>query len=199
MHISDGMISGEICIAAGIAAAGLTGFAIKKMTNEDIPRTALMTAAFFIISLIHFRLVVTSIHLNLIAVVGIILGVYSFPAILIALLFQTLMLQHGGITTLGVNTIIMGLPAFLVGIFYKKIVSYTRSTTVKTVLAFFMGSLSIALAATLAALFLVTGGKEFNTVAELLIKANVPLALIEGIAAAIIIRFLYIVKPEMLQ
>ena len=42
-----------------------------------------------------------------------VLGYFAFPAILIGLLFQALVIGHGGLTTLGVNAAMMGIPALL--------------------------------------------------------------------------------------
>ena len=48
MHISDGVLSGQICIASAVAAGTITVYTLKKTRNEDIPRIAVMTAAFFV-------------------------------------------------------------------------------------------------------------------------------------------------------
>ncbi len=105
MHISDGVLSLPVLAGGAVAAAALTVYSLKKTKNEDIPRISVMTAAFFVASLIHIKIGPASGHLVLNGLIGVILGISAFPAIVVALLFQTIMFQHGGITTLGVNAI----------------------------------------------------------------------------------------------
>ena len=50
---------------------------------------------------------------------GAVLDLYAFPAILIGLFFQALVFGHGGLTTLGVNAVMIGLPALLAAQIFK--------------------------------------------------------------------------------
>jgi cobalt/nickel transport system permease protein len=50
----------------------------------------------------------TSIHLGLLGLTGILLGKRAFPVIFATLLFQALLFQHGGLLTLGLNSLNMG-------------------------------------------------------------------------------------------
>ena len=113
MHISEGVLNAPVLIGSGIAAAAFTTVGLKKMKFERIMNVALLTSAFFIASLIHVPVGPGSIHLVLNGLLGIILGWACFPAIITALLLQALFFQFGGFTVLGVNTIIMALPALL--------------------------------------------------------------------------------------
>ncbi len=112
MHIADGIIDTKICVAAYAVSAGLIYVSGKKTSLDDIPKMGMMGAALFVASLIHFPLAGTSIHLGLFGIAGIILGKRAFPAIFTALLFQSLIFQHGGLLTLGVNSLNMGAGAF---------------------------------------------------------------------------------------
>ena len=105
MHISDGILNGEICIASAAAAGIITVVSLKFIKKEEIPKISVLTAAFFVASLVHIKIGPTSAHLVLNGLLGAILGLASFPAILVALIFQAVMFQHGGLTTLGVNTL----------------------------------------------------------------------------------------------
>ncbi len=83
----------------------------RSYPQANIPKASLLTAAFFVGSSIHIPLPPTSIHLILNGLMGTLLGYYAFLAIPIGLFFQAVIFNHGGMSTLGVNTIIMGVPA----------------------------------------------------------------------------------------
>ena len=118
MHIPDGILPAKIAIA-GYAITGLfTWYSLRQINRLDnphaqIPKASLMAAAFFVASWIHVPFPTGSLHLILNGLVGTVLGYFAFPAILIGLLFQAVMFQHGGLSTLGVNAAIMGAPALL--------------------------------------------------------------------------------------
>ena len=113
MHISDGVLKPEL-LAGGVAVSALiSAYTLRKIKKDELPKVALLSACFFISSLIHIPIPPTSIHLILGALIGIILGGSAFIAILIGLVFQALMFQHGGILALGVNAFNIGFPALL--------------------------------------------------------------------------------------
>jgi cobalt/nickel transport system permease protein len=113
VHISDGVLTAP-WLAGGFAAAWLLLWvAWWKLRDEEIPRIAIMTSAFFVSSLIHIRVGPTSIHLLLTGLVGVVLGRRAPLAIFVGLLLQVLLIQHGGYWTLGVNTCVMSIPALL--------------------------------------------------------------------------------------
>ena len=82
-----------------------------RVRDEEIPRIALMTAAFFVASLIHVPVGPTSVHLLLNGLLGVIVGRRAPLAVLLGLTLQAVLLGHGGFTTIGVNTCVMALPA----------------------------------------------------------------------------------------
>jgi cobalt/nickel transport system permease protein len=111
VHISDGVLAWP-WLAGGFAlAAVLVALAMYKVRDEEIPRIALMTAAFFVASLIHVPIGPTSVHLLLNGLLGVILGRRAPLAVLLGLMLQAVLLGHGGFTAIGVNTCIMALPA----------------------------------------------------------------------------------------
>jgi cobalt/nickel transport system permease protein len=111
MHIADGVLSTTLCIAA----AGLSGVAVyalsRGMKSEEAPRIGLLAAAAFLASVIHFPVAGVSMHFGLYGLLGVLLGKRSFPVVAAALVLQTLLLQHGGIVSIGVNTLNMGIGA----------------------------------------------------------------------------------------
>jgi ABC-type Co2+ transport system permease subunit len=84
-----------------------------RFREEDIAALALLTAAFFVASLVHVRVGPTSVHLLLNGLVGVVLGWRAALAIPAGLFLQAALIGHGGFTTLGVNSCVMVLPALL--------------------------------------------------------------------------------------
>jgi len=111
MHISDGVLSAPAMVGGYAVALGIIGATVKKMDIEDMPKIAVITAVFFVSSLIHIPLGPTSVHLILNGLVGVVLGLSSFISIFIGLTLQCLLFQHGGVTSLGWNACMMGIPA----------------------------------------------------------------------------------------
>jgi cobalt/nickel transport system permease protein len=129
MHISDGIIDVKVCIAAHVVSAGLIYISGRNTTLDEIPKMGMMGAALFVASLLHFPFAGTSIHLGLYGIAGIILGKRAFPAIFTALLFQSLIFQHGGLLTLGINSLNMGAGAYVAWLIWSidRIPEYLRA------------------------------------------------------------------------
>ncbi len=200
MHISDGILSVPVYAGGAAIAAAMTVYSLKKTENQDIPKLSVMTAAFFVASLIHVKIGPTSGHLVLNGLVGIVLGISAFPAILVALLFQAIMFGHGGITTLGVNSVAMGLPALLAyGVFRLRGLVKSKKNFVDSLFSFLSGSLAVLLSAVFISFFLITTGEEFYATAKIVMGAHIPIALIEGGITAFVISFLRRVKPEVID
>ena len=113
VHLSDDVLRNDWIVGgfAGLVLLLIVGG--RKLREEEIARVALLTAAFFISSLIHVRAGPTSVHLLLNGLLGVMLGWRAPLAIAIGLLLQAVLLQHGGFTTLGVSTCVISLPALL--------------------------------------------------------------------------------------
>ncbi len=196
MHISEGILSGPVLVAGALAAAAGTAAGLKDLDEERLPRTALLTAAFFVASLIHIPVGPTSVHLTLNGLLGLLLGWAAFPAILIALLLQAFLFQFGGLTTLGVNTVIMAAPAVICGMGTRPFLN--RGPAARVAGAGACGALSILLAAFLAAGTLVLTGEEFLKIAGAFLAAYLPVMIMEAVITAACVVFLHKVRPEML-
>lgn len=124
------------------------------------------------------------------------LGWVAFPAILIALLLQGVLFQFGGITTLGVNTVIMATPAVVcyylfAGFVHKPgMISYAAS--------FACGFLSVFFSSLLVGTALMFTQESFLEVAWAVIIAHLPVMFIEGLVAVFCVSFLKKVQPELL-
>jgi len=190
VHISDGVLAPEVWITGYIITAIILFFTLRKMRADDIPRISIVTSAFFVASLIHVPIGPTSVHLILNGLMGILLGIYSYPAIFIGLLLQALLFQHGGITTLGINTIDMGIPAL--------IAYYLFRIRKNPIMAGISCGIAVFLAVLLTSVVLILSGAEYYEVAILLFTAHIPVALIEAIVSAFVVATLLKVKREVI-
>lgn len=211
MHVPDGLLPNIVCLSGYGLMGGLTWYSLRqiqrdKNSTENIPKASLLTAAFFVASLIHIPIPPTSVHLVLCGLMGAILGYYSFPAILIGLFFQAIMFQHGGLSTLGINSLIFGLPAIASHHFFTLGKPLTGENPVgRKILAFITGFSGTALAALLFSAIV-----AFNIPADLdspvekaailaFLISHLFLAAIEGAFMVMVISFLERVKPELLH
>lgn len=190
MHISEGILSGSVLIAGWIGtAAGIT-YGLKKTEPEKIVRTALISSAFFLASLVNIRIGPSSTHLTLLAPMGLILGCSVFPAVFVALLLQALLFHFGGLLVLGANTFIMGSSALIIYILFGKIIRESKNKILAFALSFLAGALAVMFGACLAGVFLGLTDGNFLTAAKLIVIAHVPLALIEGIVTGFLVSWL---------
>ncbi|MFP3867611.1 MAG: cobalt transporter CbiM [Desulfobacteraceae bacterium] len=197
MHISEGVLSPAVLGGGAALAAVGTAIGLKKIDYEAIPRVAILSAAFFVASLIHVPVGPVGLHLVLNGLMGLLLGWMAVPAILIALFLQALLFQFGGLAVLGVNTVVMAAPA--VSGFYIFRGLLRRSGTPAAVGAFACGFTAVLLSGLLVALALISTGRAFVQAAELVLLAHIPVMIIEGVITVFIFLFLKKVRPEMLE
>lgn len=202
MHIHEGLANsteGWIVLAVGGAVAvGGTALGLRKMDYEQMPQVAMLGAAFFVASLVRVPLGATSMHLVLNGLVGLVLGWVAFPAILIGLLLQAVFFGFGGLTTLGINTTTMALPAVVCYyLCHGAVRSKSQWFAVGSGVA--AGVIATLLGATLTAAALAALGKEFALLSPAVILAHVPVALVEGLVTGSVVAFLRKVHPELLH
>lgn len=196
MHISEGVLSFPV-IGVGylLAATGLM-VGLRRLEDKEIVKTAVLSAAFFIASLIHVPVGPGNIHLVLNGLLGLLLGPAVFCAIFVALLTQTVVFQFGGLTTLGVNACVMALPALLCHVLFSRFLNDKRFPL--EVIGVLTGVLSVGLSAVLLSAALIFSGEQFGSAAWVIFVAHVPVIIIDGLITAAALRFIHKVKPEML-
>ena len=113
-----------------------------------------------------------------------------------ALGLQAVFFQFGGITTLGVNTVIMALPAVLCYYLFGRLVG--KGPRIALPVAFLCGALSVFLGGILVALALTFTEENFLKASYLVVMAHIPVMVVEGIITAFCVAFLKKVQPEML-
>ncbi|MCU0838363.1 MAG: cobalt transporter CbiM [Rhodospirillales bacterium] len=194
-HISDGVLAAPVLIGGAAMAAVLLAAGLRRLDPERLPQAAVMSAAFFVASLVHVPLGPSSVHLILNGLVGIVLGWAAIPAIFVALLLQAFFFGYGGITTLGVNTVIIALPAVLSFVLFAE--GARRGAPMLWGAA--AGATAVIATSIGAAAALAVGGASFATAAKLVLIAHLPVIAVEALLTGIIVGFLRRVRPEILS
>jgi len=136
VHISDGVLTWP-WLVGGFLLAGILLFAASwRIQEEEIPRIGVLTAAYFISALIHARLPGVTIHLLLSGLIGVTLGMRATLAIVVGLVLQKVLTEHGGYWTLGINTCVMTIPALLSWVVFQGAhrISWIKTIVGRTIL-----------------------------------------------------------------
>ena len=197
MHISEGILSAPVLAGGAILTTLGTAIGLKKLDYDRIMSVSLLSATFFVASLIHVPLGPGSVHLLLGGLLGLILGWGAFPAIVVALMLQALFFQYGGIVVLGVNGLIIAGPAVLCGVILHPWLQ--KTTKQRAIAGFLAGFCSILFSAILMAMALYFSDRGFLEVAGLVLLSHLPVMLIEGLITLFIVNFLARVQPEILS
>lgn len=209
MHIPDGILPLTVCAGGYATTAALTWYSLRQIRRQPdperlVPRTALLTAVFFVASWIHLPVPPVSVHLVLNGLLGVVLGWYALPALLVGLFFQAVLFQHGGITTLGVNATILGIPALLAAGLFRLLLAGRAGRLLVGAASFGAGALGVGLAVLLFyGLVVLNIPANLDAAAEeaaltLLALAHVPVVVVEGIFTLLVVLFLQRVRPELL-
>jgi len=196
VHISEGVLSAPVLVSGGALAAAGTAIGLKKIDYDHLARVGILSATFFVASLVHVPIGPSSVHLIMNGIVGLLLGWAAFPAILVALLLQAVFFQFGGITTLGVNTIIMALPAVICYYLFAPLLHKDRKYLLLA--GFGCGFCAVLFGGVIVGLALMFTEENFLKVALLVVTAHIPVMVIEGIVTAFCVAFLKKVQPAML-
>ena len=198
MHIAEGVLSPAVLGGGAVLALAGTAQGLRRLEYDRLVTVGILSAAFFVASLIHVPVGLASAHLVLNGLVGVLLGWAAFPSILVALLLQALLFQFGGITVLGVNTFTMGFAAVASWYVFRAVCRLCPGMGGVRAGAFMGGALGVALAAVLTALALAFTVEGFWLAAQLLLLAHLPVMLAEGLVTMFTVSFIMRVRPELL-
>jgi cobalt/nickel transport system permease protein len=191
MHIADGIIATEILVTANVVCVGALYLAGRRVEPEEIPRMGFVGASLFAVSLLHFPLAGTSVHAALLGLAGILLGRRVLPVLFVVLLFQALLFQHGGLLSVGLNTLNQAAGALVASVIWR---SPLTSVVAR---AFLAGSVAILLPALLMGVEFMLSGYGRGMV--YLLSLYWVVAVVEGVLAATAVRFLQTVQPGVLE
>jgi len=196
VHIVDGALSNPVVIGGAVAAVGGIAMGLRSLPLERIPAAGVLSASFFVASLIHVPVGPSSVHLILNGLAGLMLGWAAFPALFVGLLLQAVFFGFGGLTVLGVNAVNIALPAVLVGLMFRPLVA-RGSPLQGAIWGGIGGALAIALTTLAVAVSLMMSGDEFILAAKLVFFSHIPVMVIEGLLSAAAIFLARRVKPEL--
>lgn len=196
MHISEGVLSGPVLASGAAFAIAGVGIGLKKIDYDKIVHVAILSSAFFVASLIHVKAGPASVHLILNGIVGLLLGFAAFPAILTALVLQFILFQFGGLTVLGVNVLIMAVPAVISHYLFLPLIG--KSSKMNFAAGVLAGTVSIILSSLLLGTALWLTDQNFLKVSIGIISTYIPVMVIEGIVTGFCVSFLMKVYPEIL-
>ncbi len=198
MHIAEGILSVPVLVTGTLLSFSGIALGLKQLEYERIPQVALLSAAFFVVSLIHLPLGFSNIHLILNGLIGLLLGWAVFPALWIALLLQAIFFGFGGLTVLGVNTVNMALPAIICFYLFNYLIRSTLKNRTVFIYGFMVGILSVAITIFMVAISLLATHESFWSLVQLMLITHFPLMIVEGIMSGMIIMFLRQIRPEIL-
>ncbi|MEY8881326.1 cobalt transporter CbiM [Donghicola sp. XS_ASV15] len=196
MHIVDGALSNSVVIAGTVLAVGGVAMGLKRLSLERIPATGILSASFFVASLIHVPIGPSSVHLILNGLAGLILGWAAFPALFVGLLLQTVFFGFGGLTVLGVNALNIAGPAVLTWLLFGKLVERSSPTT-GAIWAGVGGAFAIAATTCLVAFSLMLTGDAFIPAAKLVFFAHIPVMVIEALLTGTAVYLVRKVRPDL--
>jgi cobalt/nickel transport system permease protein len=205
MHIPDAFIpiwQGAIYwIIALVFVALALRWAKKEMTEEKIPLIAVLAAGIF--ALQSFNLPVsmgTSGHLVGGALAAIVLG-SPFAAVFIltlVLIVQGVLFGDGGLTTMGVNILNMGVIGGFVGFYsFKGLMGATKSMSVSAFIAAWFACFIPALAAAVEMFLAGTFPLEAGLAAMGIYHAAI--GVIEGLVTVVAINLILHVRPDVMD
>jgi cobalt/nickel transport system permease protein len=156
-----------------------------------------LSAAFFIASLVSVPVGPSSVHLILNGLMGLILGWAAVPAILVALLMQAVFFGYGGLLVLGVNTLNIALPALLCALLLGPAL---RRSSSRASLAWgaASGALGVVLTGTLVSLSLGLSSSDYLPAAKVVLATYAPLMVAEAAVTGFTLAFLLKVAPELI-
>lgn len=115
MHIADGFLSPEVCVATGVVSAGALAYSLRQLertvSSRTIPLTGMLAALIFAGQMVKFPLLVAPAYGHLLG--GVLAAVVAGPwagcvAISLVLLLQLALFADGGWLSYGANVLNMG-------------------------------------------------------------------------------------------
>jgi len=212
MHIQDGILSAQACAAYyGVTAAMVVPgiMEIKRRVEQNPyykPFLAMVGVAVFVISAMHLPVPVTGScsHPCGTALAAIIVGPFATVVIsTIVLFFQAIFLGHGGITTIGANTVSMGIAGTFAGFFAWKLFRKFRFPIwAAAAVAGFIGDIVTYLVSALQLALSLHGNlpllKQWMIFFMGYGPTQVPLAIMEAVFTAVVLKAMIEKRPDLL-
>lgn len=211
MHIRDGILSPDVCLATGVLALGAVGYSLRRMRQDladrTVPYTGMTAALIFAAQMVNFPLFFAPVSGHLIGGVlaAMLLGPWAgCVALTLVLVVQALLFADGGLLSLGANIFNMAVVgawagwAIYVGL-RRSLGSSPGATVASAVCAAYLSVMAAA------ACFCIEFGishraAEFDMrqVTTLMLLLHAAIGFGEGLITGLIVRWLLVRRPEML-
>ncbi len=211
MHMADALISPAVGGVMWAATAGLIGYSSKKVKEElddrKVPLMGVMGAFIFAAQMINFTIPATgsSGHLGGGMILAILLGPHAaFLTMASVLTVQALFFADGGLLALGCNIFNMGFFTCFIAypLIYKKIIAAgpTRGRILTgAILAAIVGLQAGAFGVVLETVFSGISELPFVTFLLLMLPIHLAIGLVEGLATAAVVMFIWKARPEIMR
>jgi cobalt/nickel transport system permease protein len=209
VHIPDGFINPGVSAAAGVAAAGGFGVAVRRarayLTERLVPMAALAAAFVFAAQMINFP-VLPGMSGHLLG--GVLAAVLVGPAagyivISIVLIVQAMVFADGGLSALGLNIVNMALVGAVGGYYlYRTLMRATGNRRNRVpVMAGIAAFASVPLAAAAFAVEFAIGGTadslSIGTILWALLTTHTLIGIGEGLITALVIGAVMSARPDL--
>ena len=194
MHIPDGLIPFDQAMIYLIISLIILGYFFFKLSKKgDMEKRLVLSGILTAVAVVATTITIPSpigipMHFFIIPLVVILLGPYNASLVsFLALLVQALGFGMGGVTTLGINVLDMGI--ILSVVVYAV---YILLVNVNEDLAIVISTMAGILAATMAQILILTFANttSFEVLLGSLLPYYLMIAVIEGVINVIIIRFI---------
>lgn len=199
MHIPDGILSLPVLLVGGAVAAVALGRALPRVDEAALPKVAVVSAMFFVSSLVSVPIGPTSVHLVLSTLMGFVLGAAAIPAVFVGLLLQAIFFGFGGLTSLGVTTCIVALPGVALAAAFRGPIARAQAPATRGLLAAAAAVLSIATSAGLVVTVLGLSDPAYFQSGAFILATYLPLMAAEALITGFAVAFLSRVRPEALS
>ncbi len=211
MHIMEGFLPWQWCLLWYIISLPVVAYGIvqiKKITDkhpESKPLLAVSGAFVFVLSSLKLPSVTGSCSHPTGTGLGAVLFGPAVASVLgaIVLVFQALLLAHGGLTTLGANIFSMGIVGPLVAwLVYKGVQKAGGSPLIGVFLAASLADLMtyVTTAIQLSLAFPVPSfALAFNNFMYIFAITQIPLAIAEGLLTVVIFDYIMKLRPDILE
>lgn len=218
LHFPDGILPVWLIFAGFIITGLILGVSLNKLKQDEqfVKKTAwvAMMSALILIAMsiplgfIHY-------HINLTVLVSLLIGPwFAAISVFVVNLFLSF-IGHGGITVVGLNTLVTGFEVFLASFlfyFFRRFISATPAIVLTTMTTLILSSAVMVLIVTLAALsidtsqlgqYLEEGQKISSGIGVWFAGIILPVvalgAAIEALIISFMMKYLAKVKPELVQ
>ncbi len=212
MHIADGLLSSEVCIATGVISAGVVGYGIRKLNQsiatKTVPLTGMVAAIIFAGQMINFPLIGAPVSGHLLGGVlaAVILGPWAGCLALTAvLLVQCFLFSDGGFLSLGANILHMGVVGSIGGYaIYSTIRHFLGNTPKSIVIGSVIASWLTVMAS--AALFCIEFSfsfqnteYDFSRLFTLMITFHSLIGIGESIITGLLVSYILKQRPDLFE